>query len=213
MIARRPRKATRRRFGVLRRCIHGPARGPAAIHDCICEFRAAQYSRVDEHGRVEGSALCGIQGRFLQRLQHLRSGCRKRPSLGGLPSSAELDRARLQESHPLQRPRQRRHFAAWEQPQLFSEEVRAGVAHLPRIPRYALVLVRTRVTRVQRRVHTADDSARAQVLSLSAVGLPIARPGLLASGRRHGRPRDQQVARHPLAARRPAASCHRDRAS
>ena len=33
---------------------------------------------VDEHGRVLRSSLSGIQGRLLQRLQHLRSGCRQR---------------------------------------------------------------------------------------------------------------------------------------
>jgi pimeloyl-ACP methyl ester carboxylesterase len=36
----------------------------------------------------------------------------------------------LPQSHPLQRAPKGGHFAAWEQPQLFSEEVRAGFRSL-----------------------------------------------------------------------------------
>ena len=43
---------------------------------------------------------------------------------------AELDGAGLSQAHPLQPARKGGHFAAWEQPQLFIDELRAAFRSL-----------------------------------------------------------------------------------
>ena len=66
----------------------------------------------------------------LQRRRRLRPGCRERLSRRELSGAAELGRAGVSQAHLLQQVAEGGHFAAWEQPKLFSEEVRAGFRSL-----------------------------------------------------------------------------------
>src|SRR5262249_5768436 len=57
-------------------------------------------------------------------------GCRERLSWRALSSPAELDRAGVLQTHPFHQARQRLALCTWEQPQLFSEQIRAAFRSL-----------------------------------------------------------------------------------
>jgi pimeloyl-ACP methyl ester carboxylesterase len=81
---------------------------------------------VDEHGDFCGSLLLGTSHQPLQRRQRLHPGCRERVSWRELSSPAELDRAAYHKLIYYNEVDKGGHYPAWEEPQLFSEEVRAG---------------------------------------------------------------------------------------
>ncbi len=85
---------------------------------------------VDEHGAFRRPPLLGEQIRVLQCQRRLHPGCRER--LSGRDRSCPrswAERAYPKLIHYNKLPKGG-HFAAWEQPKLFSEEVRAGFRSL-----------------------------------------------------------------------------------
>jgi pimeloyl-ACP methyl ester carboxylesterase len=81
---------------------------------------------ADRHGGFVGPPLLGKQVQPLQRRRCLRPCCRQRLSRRELPGPAELVERAYHNLIYLNEVDKGGHFAAWEQPQLFSEEVRAG---------------------------------------------------------------------------------------
>ena len=86
---------------------------------------------ADEHRRLRRSPLLGEQGGLLRRQGHHDPVRDQRLPRRAVPGTAELGRARVpRQPHPLQRGRRGGHFAAWEQPELFSAEIRAAFRSL-----------------------------------------------------------------------------------
>jgi len=88
-----------------------------------------------QHGDLVGPALLGEQTTTTSTSRSSgprRSRFRSRSPCPGrdLSRAPELDRARLSPPHLLQRGRQGGHFAQWEQPQLFSAELRSALKSL-----------------------------------------------------------------------------------
>jgi hypothetical protein len=81
---------------------------------------------VGEHGDFRGSLLLGKSHQPLQRRQCLRPGCPERLFWRELSSPAELGRAGVSQLIYYNTVDKGGHYAAWEQPQLFPEEVCAG---------------------------------------------------------------------------------------
>jgi len=84
----------------------------------------------DEHRGFLRSSLLGEQARLLRRQGRLGTGCRERLPSRDLSGAAELDRAGLPQPHLLQRSCKGNHFAAWQEPNLFTTEVRAAFRSL-----------------------------------------------------------------------------------
>ena len=81
---------------------------------------------VDEHRRLRGAHLLGIQGQLRRRQERLRSGCREHLPRRAHPGSA---RSWAEEAYPnlvhFNDVDRGGHFAAWEQPELYASELRA----------------------------------------------------------------------------------------
>jgi hypothetical protein len=84
----------------------------------------------DADGDFLWSSLLGEQARLLRRQGRLGSGCCDRLPERALSGAAELDRAGVSQPHLLQRGRQGQHFAAWQEPNLFTTEVRTAFRSL-----------------------------------------------------------------------------------
>jgi pimeloyl-ACP methyl ester carboxylesterase len=80
----------------------------------------------DADGQPAVSSLLGIQGWLLQRQGRLHPGCRERLCRRAIRGAAELAEQAYPNLIYYNQVAKGGHFAAWEQPQLFSEEIRAA---------------------------------------------------------------------------------------
>ena len=81
-------------------------------------------------GDLLGPPLLGEHARLLRHQGRHGAGRRERLPQRALPGAAELDREGVPEPHLLQRGRRGNHFAAWQEPELFSAELRAAFGSL-----------------------------------------------------------------------------------
>ena len=102
-------------FAATRRQPH-PRRGPRQHHPHL----------GDEHRHLLRPSLLREQPRLLRCEGGHRPCRRQRVPTGAVPGPAQLDRAGLSEPRPLQRGRSGRPLAAWQEPELFVQEVHAG---------------------------------------------------------------------------------------
>jgi pimeloyl-ACP methyl ester carboxylesterase len=85
---------------------------------------------VTNTGGFLGSSLLGEQARLLRRQGRLGSDCRERLPSRALSGAAELDRAGLPNLIYFSEVGKGNHFAAWQEPNLFTTEVRAAFRSL-----------------------------------------------------------------------------------
>jgi hypothetical protein len=85
---------------------------------------------VTNTGGFLGSSLLGEQARLLRRQGRLGSDCRERLPSRALSGAAELDRAGLPNLIYFSEVGKGNHFAAWQEPILFTTEVRAAFRSL-----------------------------------------------------------------------------------
>jgi hypothetical protein len=98
-------------------------RGVAEIFDYYVSWQI-------EEGGVLGSSLLGEQARLLRRQGRLRLRRRERLSSRALSSAAELGRAGLPDLICFNEVDKGNHFAAWQEPELFTTEMRAAFGSL-----------------------------------------------------------------------------------
>ena len=93
------------------------------------ERRPGQHHAVlaDRHGSLCGPPVLGKQGQPVQRRRRLGPGRRERLSRRELPAPRSWTQQAYHNLIYYNKPATGGHFAAWEQPQLFAAEVRAGL--------------------------------------------------------------------------------------
>ena len=104
----------------------------------LCRSARGTYARrhprkrhallADEHGGFFGASLLGKQAAVFCPERGYTTRRRERLSRRDLYGPAELDRKSLPQAHLLQPAAKGGHFAAWEQPTIFSEELRMRIS-------------------------------------------------------------------------------------